>query len=100
MLPYGIFHYILIGENILTFHSGDDDYYQEWIDEIAEEGGWITLLNLPVHVYNDFKDARIHHFIFMGSDYNTFNWRIFKPIHIFNLLEERIQGAIKSLPSM
>jgi tetratricopeptide (TPR) repeat protein len=78
----GIVHFILIGENILTFHSGDDDYYQEWIEEVSEEGGWVALLNLPKHVYNDFKDARIHHLFFMGSDYNTFNWRIFKPPYI------------------
>lgn len=46
MLALGIVHYILIGENILTFHSGDDDYYQEWVEEVSEEGGWVALLNL------------------------------------------------------
>ena len=100
MLALGIVHYILIGENILTFHSGDDDYYHEWIEDVSEEGGWVALLNLPKHVYNDFKDARSHHLFFMGSDYNTFNWRIFKPPYIFKLLEERIEGSIKSLPSL
>ncbi|NBU35572.1 MAG: hypothetical protein EBS35_03235 [Bacteroidetes bacterium] len=99
MLVYDIVHFILIGENILTFHSGDDDYYQEWIEDISEEGGWVALLNLPKHVYADFKDARIHHLFFMGTDYNTFNWRVYKPTAIFQLLEERIQGSIKSLPS-
>ena len=80
-------------------HDKDDDYYQEWIEDISEEGGWVALLNLPKHVYADFKDARIHHLFFMGTDYNTFNWRVYKPTAIFQLLEERIQGSIKSLPS-
>jgi hypothetical protein len=99
MLVYGIVHFILIGENILTFHSGDDDYYQEWIEDISEEGGWVALLNLPKHVYQDFAEARINHLFFMGADYNTFNWRIYKPAAIFQLLEERIEGSVKSLPA-
>ena len=26
--------FILIGENVLNFHSSDDCYYEEWIDDI------------------------------------------------------------------
>src|SRR6185436_15460487 len=26
----GINKFVLIGENVLNFHAGDDDYYEEW----------------------------------------------------------------------
>lgn len=45
--------FILIGENVLNYHSSDDCYYQEWFEEV--EDGWIILLNFREHVLNEFK---------------------------------------------
>ena len=33
-----IYKFILIGENILNFHSDDDSYYEEWYDDIKVDG--------------------------------------------------------------
>ena len=38
MMQEGIFKFILITENVLNFHSGDKDYYQEWHEE--NSGAW------------------------------------------------------------
>ncbi len=47
LITQGITKFILIGENVLNFHSSDDCYYEEWYDDIADLGGWILLLNMP-----------------------------------------------------
>ncbi len=41
----GINKFILIGENVLNFHGGDDDYYEEWFDDIGAVS--YTHLTLP-----------------------------------------------------
>jgi hypothetical protein len=40
LIHEGINKFILIGENVLNFHSSDDSYYEEWIDDI--EDGWVA----------------------------------------------------------
>ncbi len=35
----GIYKFILIAENVLNFHSGDKDYYEEWQEDVEEQSG-------------------------------------------------------------
>lgn len=87
----GIYKFILIGENVLNFHSSDDAYYEDWYQDVEEEQGWIVLLNLPQQSQYDFKRAKLDRYIeLMELD----NWRIYKPIHIFRLLNEKMQKRI------
>jgi hypothetical protein len=51
----GITKFILITENVLNFHSSDREYYQEWFDEVTDEGGWIVALNMPEPAQYDFR---------------------------------------------
>ena len=44
MVLKGLFKFILITENVLNFHSSDSDYYEEWYDEIKDEGANIVVL--------------------------------------------------------
>jgi len=99
MVEQGIVHYLLIGENILTFHSGEDDYYREWLEDITDEAGWVVLINLRDHVIQDFREAGIHQLFFIGKDYNTLNWRLYRPADLFQMLDERIRGTLKALPA-
>lgn len=79
-----IYKFILIGENVLTFHSDGDDYYQEWWEDVSEHGGWIVGINFSVQTEADFKRARIHHyFTFTLND----NWRTLKPEHFFQQVD-------------
>ncbi len=48
LIGQGIYKFILIGENVLNYYSSDDCYYEEWWEDIRDEGGWIVLLNLLV----------------------------------------------------
>jgi hypothetical protein len=56
----GINKFILITENVLNFHSGDKDYYQEWYDDVSDEDGWIVSVNMPEATQQDFKKAKLN----------------------------------------
>ncbi|HEX6428406.1 MAG TPA: hypothetical protein VF008_11995 [Niastella sp.] len=86
-LYLGITKFIFIAENVLNFHSGDKDYYQEWFDEVTEEDGWIVILNMPEQTQYDFKRARLNRYIeLMELD----NWRTYRPFHLFKKIDEQI----------
>lgn len=86
-----IYKFILIGENVLNFHSSDDAYYEDWYQDVEEENGWIVLLNLPGQSQYDFKRAKLDRYIELIE---LENWRIYKPIHLFRLLNEQTQKRI------
>lgn len=91
MLHHGIYNFILIGENVFNYHSGDIDYYEEWYEEVAEENGWIVLLNMSDAALQDFKKRKIQYYIeLMEID----NWRIYKPEHLFQLINDKINSRL------
>ena len=91
--------FILICENVLNFHSSDDCYYEEWYDDIKDEGGWITLLNTLDHVAEEMKDARLDHFMNFGPHFNQLNWRAQKPQVVCRLVDAMVGTKEKYLNS-
>jgi hypothetical protein len=83
----GIIKYILIAENVLNFHSGGDDYYEEWREQLQDDGGWIAILDMPEQTQYDFKKARLTNYI-MLIDFPQ--WRTLKPELVFQQLDNRI----------
>lgn len=93
LIDEGISRFIIIGENVLNFHSSDNDYYQEWFDDI--EDGWIAFINFRNHVLSEFELAHIDYYVAMGGSLNFVNWRNFAPVKLF----ERVQMLMmKRLP--
>lgn len=87
----GIRYFILIGENVFNFHSGDADYYEEWYDEVSDEDGWIVLLNMSQAALQDFKQKKLQYYIeLMEID----NWRIYKPEHLFQMINDKISKRL------
>lgn len=87
----GINHFILIGENVLNFHSGDKEYYEEFFDELNEESGWAVMLNLSQPAQYEYKLNKLHYYIeLMSMD----NWRSFKPHHLFIKIDDIIQKRL------
>ena len=84
MIRDGITKYILIAENVLNFHSSDDSYYEEWFEEVTDEGGWIICINMPEQTQYDFKRARLNHYIELM---NLPQWRTIKPDLLFAQLD-------------
>src|SRR5512147_748266 len=59
----GIYKFIMIGENVLNFHSDGADYYEELFDEVTDENGWVVCLNMPEQTQYDFKKARLNRYV-------------------------------------
>ncbi|MEZ5195682.1 MAG: hypothetical protein R2764_04585 [Bacteroidales bacterium] len=53
LIENGITKFILIGENVLNFHATDNDYYQEWFEDI--EDGWVACVNFRIMLLKKFK---------------------------------------------
>lgn len=81
LIDSGIKNFILIGENVLNFHSDGDDYYEEWFSNI--EDGWIIGLNFRDFVINEFEIANIDYYISFKGEFNEFNWRKLLPDQLF-----------------
>ena len=87
----GIYKFILISENVLNFHTGDNDYYQEWYDEVSDENGWIVSLNMPEATQYDFKKAKLNYYIELMD---IINWRIYKPFHLFKKIDNELNHRL------
>ena len=91
MIGEGINKFILITENVLNFHSGDRDYYEEWFDDVADNRGWIIALNMPIQTRHDFLKRKINIYVEL---LDLPNWRIFKPQHLFEMIDIEINKRL------
>ena len=87
MISKGITKFILIGENVLNFHSSDDCYYEEWYDDIQDDGGWVILLNLPSQSGSEFLKAGIQRYI---NFFDFPSWRTYTPANLFIKLDNMV----------
>ena len=80
----GIKKFILIGENVLNFHSSDDSYYEDWFEELNDLNGWAVILNLPLQSRYDFDKARLYNYVpLLELD----NWRTMTPENLLLAVE-------------
>ncbi len=87
MVAQHIYKFIFITENVLNFHSSDPDYYEEWYDDIKDEGGWIVAVNMPEQTKYDFRQSHIDRYIRMME---VDNWRTYQPQDFFQLIDNRM----------
>jgi len=87
----GISKFILIAENVLNFHSGDKDYYEEWYEEVSDAEGWIVALNMPEATQYDFHKRKLNYFIELME---ILEWRTYKPYHLFKKIDEQITNRL------
>lgn len=93
MIQEGITKFIIIGENVLNFHSSDDSYYEEWFHDI--EDGWIAALHFRDHVVEEFQSQNIDYYINFGGYLNEIPWRTLKPIQLFHHVEQYLQRRLE-----
>ncbi len=92
LLDEGIKYFILIGENVLDFHSDTDDYFAEWFDNL--EDGWIIGLNFRQHVKEEFREAQIDQYLIFGGEFDELAWRRFLPRQLFSQLNDWVAHQI------
>ena len=97
LLDQEIRKFVLVGENVLNFHGGEEDYYEEWYEDVIEEQGWITLLNLQEHVMQEMQEAKLQHYLHLGPFLNDINWRILKPKLLLKVIETSLDQATRQL---
>lgn len=94
LLRAGIQKYILIGENVLNFHSGDDCYYEEWFEDV--EDGWIATLNFRPHVLHEMGTINIDQFLVQGGELADFGWRTYAPSQLFEKIRQIVDRRLNA----
>lgn len=84
MLAHKINKFILITENVLNFHSGDRDYYEEWNEDIKDDGGWIALINTPEQTRYDIERGKIARYVRLIE---SPRWRTYQPGDFFQSID-------------
>lgn len=87
LYAFGITKYIIVGENVLNFHSSDQDYYEEWREQLEDDNGWVVILNFPTQSTHDFIKARLTNYIEL---LDMEQWRTLKPDIIFQAIDHEM----------
>ena len=92
----GISKFILIVESVLNYHAADDNsYYEEWLDEVSGEDGWIAIVNPLEHVDEEMHRYGLQEYVhlFTGAP-----WRGRKPRALLKWVEDQLSSSSKALP--
>ncbi len=91
MLAQRITKFILIGENVMNFHSDTDDYYAEWFEELSDLNGWIVGVNFSEVCLREFRLVNIHHYILFEQEDH---WRTLKPEHFYLKMDQLMRKLL------
>lgn len=94
----GIDKFILLCDNLMNFHGDDDCYYEEWLSDIGDEGGWVCMLDLRDHIEQEMRDTSIDHYINLGESMNDIQWRGLTPALLYQAVRARRGMMTKALP--
>lgn len=97
LLPKGIYKYLLIGDNVLNFHSSDDCYYEEWYEDVVESNGWIATINFREHVVEEMEENYLYNYLNFGCHLNIPNWRVLKPLQLVTRVEQLLNNQQRLL---
>lgn len=97
MIDEGIYNFVLLCDNILNFHASDDSYFEEWYDDIKDDGGWICLVNTLPHVLDELQSIKAQYYAHIGYKFSEFNWRKYLPMDLKEKIELKIRKMTKQL---
>lgn len=93
-----IYRFVFFCDNVLNFHSSDDDsYYEEWREDISEHMGWIAFMNVQDHVLHEMNQANLNFHVHLGENLNDINWQRTKPKNLIKLVAQIISAETKQL---
>jgi hypothetical protein len=81
LIAQGIYTFIFITENVLNYHNGDAEYYEEWYDDIKDNNGSIVWINLPESSMHDFVRGKVKNYVRLAQ---VLDWRTLKPNQLFD----------------
>ncbi len=97
LIANGISKYILCCDNVLNFHGSDNCYYEEWYEDIIDEGGWVIMLDTLPHVEREIRQTDIDQFILLGQAFNHLSWRSQKPDTLYQWAEDKIMKYLSEV---
>ncbi len=97
LIPEGIYRFVLLCDNVLNFHGSDDCYYEEWYDDIKEDGGWICLINTLQHVEEEMVETQLQYYINLGVTFNDLAWQGMTPKTLYRQVVGLLEGEVKRL---
>jgi len=97
MTKVGINKYIIFCDNVLVFHGGEEDYYEEWYQDVSDEGGWVTFVNVQDQVMQDMQSSGVQFYVNTGPQYNNINWRKENPRMSIAEVEILMNNSTKQL---
>lgn len=92
LMRAGITKFIFLMDNVLNFHASDDCYYEEWFEELEE--GWVAMVNLRPHVYEEICDYQIDQYLLMGGNLNDYEWQKRTPQQVYTQIEALVVKRI------
>ena len=92
LVQEGIKRFILIGENVFNFHGSEDDYYEEWFEDVEE--GWIAAISFRDFVLSEMRSYNIDSYINSGGTLDDLHWRTYTPKRLFALVNSMIQKRL------
>lgn len=94
LVAEGIHKFILIGEQVLNFHAGEEDYYAEWFEEVSDSDGWIALINFLPHVRQDLQAFNLDQYLAFGGYFDAFPWRRYDPDQLYAQVDSMVMKRI------
>ncbi len=91
LLDQQISKFVIVAENVLNFHSGDKDYYEEWYEQMSDEEGWAVIVNMPETTQYDFKKRKLNYFLELMD---LPDWRTYKPYHLFKKIDNELLNRL------
>lgn len=90
LIKQGVHKFVLLNEYVFNFHGSENDYYDEWYEDVKDEGGWICMINCLDHVVDEMKRAQLQFFVHFGSKFNNINWRKMNPMILYETILQKI----------
>jgi hypothetical protein len=97
LIDQGVYKFILACDNVLNFHGSDNLYYEEWWDDIKDEGGWITILNTLDHVLDEMEKSKLQYYCNIGDQFSDVNWRKKNPVDALDMVEHIMSSKTKQI---
>lgn len=93
----GVYKFMLIVENVYNFHGSEEDYYEEWWDDIKDDRGWVCILNAENHLVQEMEVSGLQHYVNFGAHFFIEKWRVLKPEMLLVATETLLENKTKEL---
>lgn len=97
LMRVDITKFIIMCDNVLVYHGEEDDYYEEWYQDVSDEGGWIAFVNVQDQVMADMEQTGLQYYVNIGPELNDLKWRLPSPKTLVTAVQLLMDNTVKQL---